>query len=1501
MIRHWLHALRQGKLTTHTSRGESRKRRMAGRALPVEQLEGRQLLAVNPVSPPQLDPNSPLDTQLQLLLAAPQDEAVRSRLVFDDAGRVLVRVSAYNVSMAQQALKPLGFVEVGADAKYSIVEGYLPLAQAKKAGGLSAQGIGAVTALPKPILKAGAVQSQGDSVVRADRVRTFASAYDGAGVSIGVISDSYNARGGAAVDISNRELPNTVQVLRDRTGTTFTDEGRAMLQVVHDVAPGANLLFHAAGSSETELAAAIRALAAAGAKVIVDDIGFRTQAFYQDGPATAAINEVAAQGVTYFSAAGNNGNRSYQNVSIQTSTDSAGTTNGSFIDYDASAAIDTRQRIVIPNGGTIDLVLQWDDAFTSAGAGDSDLDMYLINAATGAVVASSINNNVRTGMPFEELSFNNAVAQTDYDLMILVRTTGSTPVTRLKWVDYGEDFRVALSDTSYNSGTVVGHTAATGAIAVGAVPYFDHLTPETFSSFGPVERLFDSGGTRLAAVETRQGAQIAAPDQINTTVTTIGADIALDADTQPNFSGTSAAAPHAAAIAALLLQANPSLTPTTLAQRLRTTAIDVGATGFDSQTGAGLVDAWRAIYGAGTPLTGTNTLAFNEGFNPTAVTPPQTPAPIALSTNWEVNTSGNGRVRIDTTASPDTGLGHLILDTQNVGSSGSLAAATLSVNMSRLTNAQLKFRQKEFADADNAMPSVFTGSSNSDGVAISFDGGTQWHRLISLVGAFSNDFYRSQSVDLNQFAASVGRQLTSNVKIRFQSFSSNPALGNGATPAVNTGGMAFDNIEVTGTYFNNAPTLTVFNRLSGAIENQPFTIAGTTLFANGNEADVDRDQLFYRIAQVKSGTVTINGSAWTGSELISPGDTVVWTPGIDQNGRIAAFSVVASDANKETTPPIDVLIDVTPVDSPPRFTKTLVLPNGQRNQPYSISYSLFTQYYEATDIDTPGPITYAINGVTSGRLTLNGIPVSPGIPFNPGDTLIWTPPSQVVSVADAFTVDAIGPSGDLAPTPAQVRILLPNTAPQMQIVGAIGGAVEDQPLSFDYDELQSKARATDADGDPIFFRVTAVTPGATLLVNNVPVVPGTTLIRRDDIVTFTPPANVNLTQVGFYVQATDGDLSSASPLPVLFDIQPVYDPPALKTPAPVIDVINGIARDFTFEELQSLTGAQTIDGVLSFRVTGVSTGVVTKNGAAVQPGVTTVGPGEKLRWSPPNGVFGLTNAFSIQASDGQTFSGAITISADITQTRFYRSYNPNAQYHFLTSNYLEFLAVVNRGLQDESSGRSGFAVGTRKIAGSTELFRLLNPSTGRHYYTENPGERDVLINIGWRYEKVEGYIFQSQIPGTVPIYRLYNQLSGTHLFTESQAVRDSILAQFPGAWQEHSRLGFAFPIAGDAAVSTSAPSGGRATEEAAGAVAPVAGGTDPNVVTRSTSTDQLPSLVAVAAPNVSTSVTPPENRPSAEVRVAPPRAAQAVDGFWSEVGRTLSDGLLEDAEELLSR
>ena len=107
------------------------------------------------------------------------------------------------------------------------------------------------------ITHVGAVTTQGDAVMNADSARsTFG--VDGAGVKIGVISNAFNGYGGApsvATQIANGDLPGVgnpngyltgVTIVKDDLSATFYDEGRAMLEIVHDDAPGAALYFHSA-------------------------------------------------------------------------------------------------------------------------------------------------------------------------------------------------------------------------------------------------------------------------------------------------------------------------------------------------------------------------------------------------------------------------------------------------------------------------------------------------------------------------------------------------------------------------------------------------------------------------------------------------------------------------------------------------------------------------------------------------------------------------------------------------------------------------------------------------------------------------------------------------------------------------------------------------------------------------------------------------------------------------------------------------------------------------------------------------------------------------------------------------------------------------------------------------------------------------------------------------------------------------------------------------------
>ncbi len=113
------------------------------------------------------------------------------------------------------------------------------------------------------------ITSEGDTQLEAVAARA-ASSVNGTGVKVGILSDSYNALGGEASDVANGELPGpanpcgyrtAVQNLGDGAGT---DEGRAMAQIVHDLAPGASLAFRTAFNGQRDFANGIRALRDSG-------------------------------------------------------------------------------------------------------------------------------------------------------------------------------------------------------------------------------------------------------------------------------------------------------------------------------------------------------------------------------------------------------------------------------------------------------------------------------------------------------------------------------------------------------------------------------------------------------------------------------------------------------------------------------------------------------------------------------------------------------------------------------------------------------------------------------------------------------------------------------------------------------------------------------------------------------------------------------------------------------------------------------------------------------------------------------------------------------------------------------------------------------------------------------------------------------------------------------------------------------------------------------------
>ncbi|KAA5538993.1 S8 family serine peptidase [Roseiconus nitratireducens] len=468
----------------------------------------------------------------------------------------------------------------------------------------------------------GVAQSQGDVAQRSDTARVDYGV-DGNGITVGVLSDSFdtspNFEISAADDVATGDLPGPgnpqgrttpVNVLRDASGNTI-DEGRAMAQLIHDVAPGAELAFHTAAQGQASFANGILALAnTAGADVIVDDIIYFAEPMFQDGVIAQAVDQVSSAGVSYFSSAGNGGRTSYESGYEASNVFAFG---GQLHDFDPGPGVDTFQQITVAPGTTMTLSFQWDDPFgsisTNGAAAESDLDLFLLDqpSPVGSILSASTNANVN-GDPVEILSFTNSSSLPRSVHLAIPRTFGDAP-DLMKYIGFVRG-NISIDDFPTDSSTSWGHANARGAESVAAAPFFNTpsfgVSPpiaEGFSSVGGTPILFDAAGNRLASPEVRAKPEITAPDGANNTF--FVNDSGADPDLFPNFFGTSASAPHAAGVAALMLEAaggSGSLSPQAVFSTLESTAIDMDDAytpgfdvGFDFKTGYGLIDAAAAV------------------------------------------------------------------------------------------------------------------------------------------------------------------------------------------------------------------------------------------------------------------------------------------------------------------------------------------------------------------------------------------------------------------------------------------------------------------------------------------------------------------------------------------------------------------------------------------------------------------------------------------------------------------------------------------------------------------------------------------------------------------------------------------------------------------------------------------------------------------------------------------------------------------------------------------
>ena len=485
----------------------------------------------------------------------------------------------------ETSLQNLGMQVLSTTPSANMVTGWIPVSQL---GELQMQAhFDAAVPVYQPETYAGSVQSEGDKVIKADTFR-ISQGVNGTGVKVGVLSDSANeVNGGLAASVKTGDLPNNVQVLKDlppKLGQP-TDEGRAMLEIVHDVAPGSALAFYTAAVDPSDFANGIVALAAAGAKVITDDEGWSNSPIFNDGRISQAVDQVYSQGVFYTSAAGNDSNQGYRAAWTPVKTTVDGKT-GLYQSF-AGSPLET---FTLAKGAAARITFQWDNAFLEGGDPapnfqvKTDMIVYVVNTVTGKIVATQDDINASTDQADEFVNFtNNGSYGTNNFAFAFELKNGFPAPTQVAWVNFGSSS--PLNALQENGPTIFGQPEAAGDVAAAAVNWMTPTKPEAFTSQGGgLQIYFDSLGNRLATPQTRDKPDVTAPDGVHTSFFE-----SPDGKGGFLFFGTSAATPHVAAAAALLMQQAPTATNTQIAQHLEATALDLLTPGYDSLTGYGLI------------------------------------------------------------------------------------------------------------------------------------------------------------------------------------------------------------------------------------------------------------------------------------------------------------------------------------------------------------------------------------------------------------------------------------------------------------------------------------------------------------------------------------------------------------------------------------------------------------------------------------------------------------------------------------------------------------------------------------------------------------------------------------------------------------------------------------------------------------------------------------------------------------------------------------------------
>jgi hypothetical protein len=553
-------------------------------------------------------------------MASDQDLAllhrVASRAGVEPDGMVVVDIRAQVTDGLLQAIGSAGGKVLSAFPAFGAVRARIPVRRIDEVASLDE--VRRIEPRQQFLLNTGSAVSEGDAAHGAPTARSVHS-IDGTGIKIGILSDGVD---GLAARQASLDLPPTcaptpgpgacVKVVHEcdltgyPPGTTCGPEGTAMMEIIHDLAPGAQLYFATAMDGDAAFAQNILDLKNVyGCDVIVDDVTYVNEGAFQDGVIAQAVTTVKNAGALYFSSAGNSGRKD---------GGTSGTWEGDFVNSGCGLQVDfpgpppwTYGPVPMHSfNGTIGpcntvfgwkseylnygsayghlVTLKWSDPLEASG---NDYDLW---ASDGDVITFySIGSQTGTEDPFE------FVVAFPGDYILVTKYWGSDRALRIDT----NRARLALATAA----AVVGHNGAESAVTVAATdgtipgagnPFVGGSTNpiEDYSSDGPRRMFYYANGSAITPgnvlFRTSGGRSLPKPD-----ITAADCVTTTTPDFAP-FCGTSAAAPHAAAIAALLKSAPNNPGPGQVLAAMFTTALDVDPPGRDRNSGVGIVMASAA-------------------------------------------------------------------------------------------------------------------------------------------------------------------------------------------------------------------------------------------------------------------------------------------------------------------------------------------------------------------------------------------------------------------------------------------------------------------------------------------------------------------------------------------------------------------------------------------------------------------------------------------------------------------------------------------------------------------------------------------------------------------------------------------------------------------------------------------------------------------------------------------------------------------------------------------